>query len=790
MLRLIDRYIIKEILPYFLLSLFLLTAIIFVHEANRFSELFVIFSRRGLNSWPLVRLTLSLLPSIFVFTIPIALLLGILMGLGRLASDSELIVLRASGLGRWRLLLPILMLAIFTALLTGYNTAYLLPEAIRSLNSLKNTRSELILRGVADQVKPGIFEESVPKKVIFIRDVDRNNGIWRQVFVADETDPESEPRILIAQEGELQIGKSLEASELQLYNGFVYESYLRKRREQDKATTYSFQQTALRLSLNRSDDSKSDGKSNESSIDELAQLQLGPEARTLPELLQLPLPAAGRERTLLLVERQKRIALPVACLVFALIGVALGMIVSRGGRSSGLVIGIGVTLSYYLLFIVGEDLARQQVVPAFLGVWLSNFVLAGFGLLMLLFYQKVRDVMVALGERLLPMRNLLEQSFTTDGRRVVANRVTFGFPRLIDRMILGEMARYFVLVLLGITAVFLVFTLFELTNSIVENNIPAGTVANYLFFLVPQILQYVAPFAILVAVLVTFGLFGRTSQLIALNASGQSLYRVALPALLYSLIVGSMMFACQEYVMPFANRQQDYLRYLIKGGKLPPQTFYQANRKWFLGQENRLIHIQYFDQEKNKIAGLAIYEMDTENASLLRRIYANEANWDANAQEWLLRGGFVREFDGTTIKTAEKFKTLRIKLPERPEFFKQQVPESSKMSIAELQQQIEQLQASGIDVLNLRIALQTKLANPLTCLVMALMGIPFAFGIGKRGALAGVGVSLFIAIAFWGSLELFSQLGRYELLPPLLSAWGSNLLFAASGIYMFFTAKT
>jgi LPS export ABC transporter permease LptG len=439
---------------------------------------------------------------------------------------------------------------------------------------------------------------------------------------------------------------------------------------------------------------------------------------------------------------------------------------------------------------VGEDLARQQVVPAFLGVWLSNFVLAGFGLLMLLFYQKVRDVMVALGERLLPMRNLLEQSFTTDGRRVVANRVTFGFPRLIDRMILGEMARYFVLVLLGITAVFLVFTLFELTNSIVENNIPAGTVANYLFFLVPQILQYVAPFAILVAVLVTFGLFGRTSQLIALNASGQSLYRVALPALLYSLIVGSMMFACQEYVMPFAKRQQDSLRYLIKGGKLPPQTFYQANRKWFLGQENRLIHIQYFDQEKNKIAGLAIYEMDTENASLLRRIYANEANWDANAQEWLLRGGFVREFDGTAIKTAEKFKTLRIKLPERPEFFKQQVPESSKMSIAELQQQIEQLQASGIDVLNLRIALQTKLANPLTCLVMALMGIPFAFGIGKRGALAGVGVSLFIAIAFWGSLELFSQLGRYELLPPLLSAWGSNLLFAASGIYMFFTAKT
>src|SRR5687768_5734639 len=112
MFRIIDHYLIKEILPYFFLSLFLLTAIIFVHEVNRFSELFVIFSRRGLSSWPLISLAISLLPSIFVFTLPMSLLLSILLGLGRMAGDSELIVLRASGIGRWRLFMPVLVMAL------------------------------------------------------------------------------------------------------------------------------------------------------------------------------------------------------------------------------------------------------------------------------------------------------------------------------------------------------------------------------------------------------------------------------------------------------------------------------------------------------------------------------------------------------------------------------------------------------------------------------------------------------------------------------------------------------
>jgi LPS export ABC transporter permease LptG len=798
MFRLIDRYLIKEILPYFFLSLLLLTSIIFIHEANRFSELFVIFSRRGLDGWPLVELIVSLLPSILIFTLPIALLLGILMGLGRMAGDSELIVLRASGIGRWRLFAPVLLLSILVSGVTWYNTAYLLPRAVGSLNSLKTTRTKLLLQGITSQVKPGVFEESIPGKVFFIRDIDYSSGEWRQIFLAEEVDEYTEPRVLIANQGELQIGKTLELSELHLYSGYIYEGYRRKRREQNNATVTSFRSTSLRFDLSRNDDQPStdqaggaEGKTDGKQIrNELDELNMGPETKTLPELFNTPEPEDTRQRLQLATERHKRFAFPAACLVFALMGVALGLTVTRGGRSLGFIAGICVTMVYYLLFIAGEDLARQGAVPPVIGVWLSNIIIGLAGFLTLTRYQWLADRFAVIWGRFFPVLERLARMLEGENRRISTNRVTFGFPRLIDRMILAEMLRYFLIVLAGITAVFLIFTLFELTDDIVKYRIGAGVIASYLLFLLPQIINYAAPFAVLVAVLVTFGLFGKTSQLVALNASGQSFYRLALPALLYSIIAGSFLFASQEYVLPFANRRQEYQRYLIKGGQLPAQTFYQANRKWFHGQGNRLIHFKDFDKQRNSITGLAIYELSEQSSSLIRRISANTAQWDEKTQEWVLNAGFIRAFEGDQVKQAERFKQIRLQTLERPEYFKLQVPETSKMSIAQLLQQIEQLQASGIDGLNLRIALQTKIASPFTCLVMALVGIPFALSVGKRGALAGVGVSIFIAIAFWGTLELFSQLGRYELLPPTLSAWGPNLLFSASGLYLLFTAKT
>ncbi|HSE97508.1 MAG TPA: LptF/LptG family permease, partial [Blastocatellia bacterium] len=127
MLRLIDRYLIREILPYVLLGLLLLTAIIFAQNASRFSELLVVASRNGLPMQALGRLMVALVPGILVFTLPISLLVGTLVGLGRLSGDSEIVALGASGISRFRMLRPVVALAFLISCVMVYITFFLLP---------------------------------------------------------------------------------------------------------------------------------------------------------------------------------------------------------------------------------------------------------------------------------------------------------------------------------------------------------------------------------------------------------------------------------------------------------------------------------------------------------------------------------------------------------------------------------------------------------------------------------------------------------------------------------------
>jgi lipopolysaccharide export LptBFGC system permease protein LptF len=136
------------------------------------------------------------------------------------------------------------------------------------------------------------------------------------------------------------------------------------------------------------------------------------------------------------------------------------------------------------------------------------------------------------------------------------------------------------------------------------------------------------------------------------------------------------------------------------------------------------------------------------------------------------------------------FKEQRVQLAERPDYFKKDLRGSSSLTLAELRHKIADLQQAGFDVLDLRIALQAKIAFPLACLVMVIVALPFAFSVGKRGALYGVAIGIAIGLVYWGMLSLFEQMGRYEMLPPMLAAWGPNLLFGAGGLYLFLKSRT
>ncbi|HEU4386342.1 MAG TPA: LptF/LptG family permease, partial [Blastocatellia bacterium] len=200
MLRLIDRYLLREIIPYILLSVVLLTAIIFTHQANRFSEMLVVASRNGLPMLGLWRVMSALIPGILVFTLPISLLVGILVGQGRLSGDSEIVALGANGISRLQVLRPVMAIASVVTLLMIYLTFSLLPVAVHNLKDLKANQA-LMFQGLNTQIKPRVFEEAIPNKVLYIEDIDRAKDEWRNILLVDLADDPEQVKIFTAASG-------------------------------------------------------------------------------------------------------------------------------------------------------------------------------------------------------------------------------------------------------------------------------------------------------------------------------------------------------------------------------------------------------------------------------------------------------------------------------------------------------------------------------------------------------------------------------------------------------------
>jgi LPS export ABC transporter permease LptF/LPS export ABC transporter permease LptG len=799
--RLIDRYLIREIAPYGVMGFLLLTSAIFLHEASRFSELFIVFSRHGLPTGPLFSLIFSVLPGILVYTVPISLLLGVLMGLGRLSADSEITALRASGVGRLRLLYPLSVLGLAAAAFMLYLTAELLPVSHRTLATLKETRGALAYQGISTQIKPRIFEESVPGKVFYVQEIDRHTNEWRNIFIADTSGPDpDQPKIYTARSGRLTAPVAgADLPEMHLDGAESHTTENIKDRKNLEYNVDAFERLAITF--------ETPGRPVEQ-----------PDKIELPSVEQMSLRdliayASPPEQALKhRMEIHRRFALPVTCVVFVLIGLAFGVSNQRAGRSYGLLVGLLLTVAFYMLLLGCEQSALKGAIPVWLGAWGPNLGFLTLGA-------------VGMFGRNTAVRNLFggwlagwiraltvpdEDGDAAEpreaGRAVRVRRAWLGFPRLIDRLIISDLVRRFLLATVGLTAVFLIVTIFGLIGQIVENRVPAGVVIGYVLYLSPQILTSMAPLSVLVAVMVTFGLMAGGSQIVALKASGQSIYRLALPVFFIALTLAATLFALQNFVLPITNRQQEDLRQQIRSGQEPARTLYQTDRKWIFGKGSRIYFFRHFDPVEKTFASLSVFDLDPLTFEIKKRVWTSQARWqdptaehlqdenpDNDTTGWFLKEGWIREFEGGRVTKADPFGAgagERLAVEETPEYFTRTATDADKLNFEELLREITELSQSGFDVLDLRIELQSKLAYPLTCLVMALVGLPFAFSVGKRGALFGVAVGLAIGLMFWGALGLFTQMGRYEILPPVLSAWAPNLLFGAAGAYLFLTART
>lgn len=767
-MRLLSRYVFREIFTSSVLGTMLATFVTFLQKADRLFEVLVGSNAKFVTVAPLFAWAI---PPLLPLTIPFGVLVGILIGLGRLSSDGEIVAMRAAGVSSRKVIAPVLFFASLGVALAAYASLILTPmaavESTRIMNQIKATQ-------LSAEIEPRVFDEDFPNRILYIGDMRPGQiPIWKPVFIADVTPPAQRttglkdkadgPMVTVAREAIAISDAAHNRIQLTMQDSATHEM---------------------------SKDGEADDTSSQRSLQALdaqppSQESFHGAAMTTRELLHYRGPDWLENK----IELQKRFALPLACLVLAMVGIPLGVTTRKGGKSAAYVNAIFLAFfCYYMAFVSLVNLAKQRTLPAQVALWIPNEALALVGLIFLLRLELPGD------------RDLIGYAKDAFGRlwgalKIKAapseERISKGWripllPQIVDTHILSSFLFYFTVLLVSFVSLILIYNFVELMGDMVRNS-NLVTMLNYLFFLTPKLIYDMTPISVLVAVLLTLGVMSKQNEITAFKACGVSLYRLTLPLIVVCFVLSGSLLAFDYSYVPAANRRQDALRDEIKGK--PKQSWLRPDHKWKKGYGSRIYYYKYFDSAERMMEEVNVFELDPVTFRLKHEIVAARARWDPSLKTWVFENGWSAEFQGADCKTYKAFHgplqpTVFAELTEPPAYFVKEVTQDKQMNFVELRSYIADLAQSGFPTSKLQVQFYRKFSTPMFAIIMALIAAPFGFMVGSRGAMAGIGVSILIAISYLALGTLFEKLGEVNLLLPAMSAWAPDLIFALAGGYL------
>jgi LPS export ABC transporter permease LptG len=807
-MRLLTRYILKEMTTPTLLGLIFYTSIILMKTMFDLAGLII---RQSLPAATVGRLLALSLPHIVVLTMPMSLLFGILIAVGRLSSDSEIIAMRALGISTRTIYRPVFLFSFTVFLLTLYLMNTILP---RSNAELQRMRTELLTTGAQKEIKPRVFFDDFENTVVYVNDVDERTGEWTGVFVADNRIDEpkdvSTPakivaaaqqpdqsasagafgqrsggqKVSVASRGTITVVKPQGQIWLNLYDATTH-FYDPRRPDRYDVNANRIQRVFLGDKVGATDPARFAKSLREMTVQELWEQQKWL-ART-----------NDRESyNLAWVEIHKKFSIPFACITFGVLGLPLGITNRRGGKSSGFSLSIAIILFYYVMLNNGEAFAAAGRITPFLGMWSANILLLAVGIYLLIRAnretnapRREKGLVAKITAAISRLTSRRSETVTEHDAPTVLSRLDITFPNIIDRYVLREFLKVLFLVLVSTAALFIIVDYTDIANSIRTNHIPFHIVAAYYRFLIFQVLNWTLPISVLVATLVTFSMLAKNNEVTAIKSGGVSLFRVAMPIVFVAVVISVFAYFLLDFVLPYSNRKVETLNTRIRKGKEAATATAMQQKLWMAGKGRYLLNFLAYNHDTHELTQVQIFELHPTQWRLSRRVYAQNAKWNGHA--WEFSNGWMRSFPDDAPSTYTTFTApIQLSYKETPEDFESEVRTPDQMTFAELRRYIETIRRSGYSAEALSVRLYMKTSWPVLSVVMALIALPFAFKVGKRGALYGVGIALVLGIVYWMVYVLFTKFGEVGNLPPLLAAWSANILFSIAAVYLFLHVET
>lgn len=358
--------------------------------------------------------------------------------------------------------------------------------------------------------------------------------------------------------------------------------------------------------------------------------------------------------------------------------------------------------------------------------------------------------------------------------------------KVLDRYLLLEFIRHLLLITSCLIAVFMIIDFFEKFRMFLSNRASFAQMGSYFFFKLPMIVTQMLPAAILLASLMTCGYMSRHSEITAMKANGISLYRLAFPILTVAFLTSLLIFILNEWVTPYANDKAEKIR-LIDVQKRKSMGSFKQDQIWYRGQKG-IYNFRLFDVQSNTLHGITIHYLDRD-MRLVMRLDAERGEW--NREGWQFYNVLIARFQDGHFPVLSRARQQAADIPEKPSDFQMVQKNVSAMGYTELQRYILKLRTDGYDAKQYIVDLHGKIAFPMVCIILAVIGISFSLRSERSGGIAqGIGAAIVIGFSYWFVYAFGMSLGRSGTLSPFMAAWLANAVFGVASVLMMRRVKT
>jgi lipopolysaccharide export LptBFGC system permease protein LptF len=766
----ISSYLVRTIAPYFVFSWLLLSVILFVQQASRYSDIFFSVNIPPDLVW---QLTVALVPNVVAFTCPMAMLVATIIGLTKMQGDSELVAIRAAGVGNLQITLPIV---IFGLVLSAFAFAVNFQGVPLAAALVRRVALQTAIKKLESPIEPGVFNSEVAGFTIYAKGGDVETGRWTNIFIYSEDKADGTARFVTSTSGRIDtVGQS---SELVLEKAAITTLPLVPGEGKYVAETVGDLRFAIKTT--RSD-----------LIDKLSRSEVTAEEMGLQQLSEFAASATGQERVEAQLIWQRRVLLSVTPLIFCLLGTVIVLRFNRGGRGFGILAALVVLIGFYLMAFLGEQLARLGYTSSTIGGLIpiagSAVVILWFGLSRRMkmgsfIYDRIRDYLSKL--------------------RPPQNRLNFGnlfvdlTTGLRDFDIVSNLIKNFLLTILFLAAIFLIFTAFELWRFAAMIEGGTALLGRYLIYLLPFVYIQISASAAMIATLATYVIKSRNNEIVTWTSSGQSVYRLLVPCFLLATFLGGINWIVQERLLPTANRFQESTRMLIRNKGVLPAA---AGRSW-VEMGTRIYSFDKLSQDR------AIYASDNEKGdgcefNCMRKLLILEfrANGERlqsvyRAEEGVWRNGQV-VFSGPVEHNNVAGEVIRSSISDGGAITEERNP------VTEIQIKPTQLNAAGlrrqmasadseVEQRTAAVALHKKYSTLMLPFITVFFTAPFALSLSRKGKAATIGYAVGLWLVFTGISTVFDQFGLNGMLEPTVAVWAPIVFFALVGAYLLSRVRT